>query len=355
MYNVELFNMFDNTFVDHFLIGDDIDFGVDYIAPRTIDVKAPANISIDLKNTVRVFDADRDILVYVGFVQSFSREVNRTDITLAPLMMLLNEVSMQNIADEQNNQNWRYQIYAQIYWDFMQANPSLYRIPWVYWSGQPISNWGNETRVGYGAELKNDMDCIISRAKAKGLYMRFALYTSGNYLGRPSFSFYPIRTKFTIEADLENVIERKITETTKEGYNVAIIWYPTDNAGSYTNVSRAIINGVIVYGYSARLQVENPRLIEKVLDHAPDNDEQVKLFASMLQVGSDNVEIELTFKRGDRLVEPYWSLGRPATIITSNKTYETYCTGYSRKGDLLTLKFGTVRQDLTDILNREGN
>lgn len=356
MYNVELFNMFTNEFVDHFLIGQEMAFGVDYISPKAIEVKAPSDINIELKNTCRVFDVDRDnMLIYQGYVQGFQRDMTETKVTLAPLMMLLNEVSMQNIADETYDQNWAYQIYRQIIWDFAQTTPSLYKVPWVYWSGQPISNWGNNKKVGYGAELKSDMDCIVSARKAKGLYMYFSLYTTGSNMGRPAFGFYPVRSVFTIEADLDNVLDRKINETIKEGYNIAIIWYPI-GSGNYQHTDAVLINGEIVKDYpdaSHKSEISDPRLVEKVIDHQPTAEERNTLFASMLQAGSDNVEIELTFKMKDRLIDPYWTIGRPTNIITSKKTYRTYCTGYSRRGELLTLKFGTVRQDLTDILNRE--
>lgn len=357
MYNVELFNMFTNSFVDHFLIGEETAFGLDYIAPKAIEVKAPADINIELKNTCRVLDMDRDnMLVYNGYVQAFQRDMNETSITLAPLMMLLNETSMQNVADELNNQNWAYQIERQIYWDFMQSTPSLYRVPWVYASAYPIGNWGNNKKVGYGAELKSDMDCIIARAKTSGLYMRWGLYNSGTYLGRPSFGFWKKYSAFTIEADLDNVIDRKISETIKEGYNIAIVWYPI-GSGNYQHTDAVLIDGEIVKDYpdaSHKNDISDPRIIEKVIDHQPTADEANTLFASMLQAGSDNLDIELTFKLKDRLIDPYWSQGRPANIITSKKTYKTVCTGYSRKGELLTLRFGTVRQDLTQILNREG-
>lgn len=354
MYNVELFDMFNNTFVDHFLLNDDIEIGHDYISPRTIDVKAPADINIALKNTVRVRDIDRGKTIFVGFVQGFRKDINATEVTLAPIVMLLNEMSMQNVFDDINNQNWAYQIHNQIYNDFSRSTPTIYKIPWVYASSYPISNWSNEKKVGYGAELKNDMDCVISRAKAKGLYMRFGLYTSGANLGRPSYGFYKFTSSFTVEADLDNVIDRKITETIKEGYDTALLWTPRDNLGNYNSWSACIINGRVEYGYNERMTIENPRLIQKVLDAEVTAAEREKHFLSMLQVGSDNVEIELTFKQDDKLIAPYWSEGKPATIITKHKTYNTYCTGYSRKGDLLTLKFGTVRQGLTDILNREG-
>lgn len=344
--------MFTNTFVDNFAVNSDVEFSVDLLSPRAMTVKAPANINVELKNTVRVRDLDRRQTIYVGYVQDIERDSNSTSVTIAPIMMLLNEVSMQNVFDDIYDQGWAYQIHQQIYNDFWDETPSLYKIPWVYTSGYPMANWGGIKKVGYGAEMKNDMECVISRAKAKGLYMRFALYTSGSNLGRPAYGFYKPSTEFTLEADLENVIERRISETSKEGYNSAIIWYPSDDLGNHGRYSACIIDGQIVYGYDARMTLENPRLIEKVIDHAPTEDERIKLFGSMLQVGSDNVEIELTYKRGDKLITS-WSEGRPVKIVTAQKTYNTYCTGYSRKGDLITLKFGTVRQGLTQLLNSE--
>lgn len=354
MYNIELFNMFTTSYVSHFVV-EAFPIGVDYISPRTYQVEAPADLVVELKNTVRVKDIDyNNTTVFVGFVQGFEKDRNKTVLTLAPMMMLLNEISMQNVFDESSSQNWGYQIYQQIYNDFMRTTPSIYKIPWYYASGSyPYSLWGNTTKVGYSAELKNDMECVISRRKAKGRYMRFAIGVASSSLGRPYFGFYNWNSSITFEADLENVVERKISETNKEGFNNALIWYPRDNLGNYNSYSAGIKNGVIVYGYDERLSVDDPRLTQKVLDHDPDQDERVKLFSSMLQPGASNFEIELTYKRDDALIPNWGDTGRPCTIITSQKSYDTYLTGYERNGDLLTLKFGTVRQDLTSILNRE--
>lgn len=353
MYNIELFDMFTRKYVSNFRV-ERFPIGNDYISPRTYTVQAPPGLEVELKNTVRIKDIDyENKTVFVGFVQGFEKDSMRTTLTIAPMMMLLNEVSMQNIFDETGNQNWRYQIYNQIYNDFMRATPSLYAIPWVYSTSYPTTRWGATKKVGYSAELKNDMECVISRAKARGRYMRFAIGTSSSSLGRPYFGFYNWNDKITFEADLENVIERKISETEKEGYNNALIWFPRDNLGNYNSYSAGLKNGVIVYGYNERISIPNPRLAEKVLDYEPDRAERQKLFASMLQPGASNFEIELTYHRNDKLIPSWGDCGRPCTVITSQKTYDTYLTGFERNGDLLTLKFGTVRQDLTSILNRE--
>ena len=111
MYRAELFNMFTHSFVSTFSFEETVEIKEDYMSPQVFDIPAPADIEVELKNTLMIKRDTESYSVFRGFVKDIHRTDTETTITVAPMMMLLNEKSMQNTA----HTAWRSQLYAQIY------------------------------------------------------------------------------------------------------------------------------------------------------------------------------------------------------------------------------------------------
>lgn len=351
MYRAELFNMFTHSFVSAFAFEETVEIKEDYMSPQVFDIPAPADIEVELKNTLMIKRDTESYSVFRGFVKDIHRTDTETTITVAPMMMLLNEKSMQNTA----HTAWRSQLYRQIYWDFMQSTPSLYSVPWIYWSSQPIGNWDG-VAVNYGAVLKSDMQCIIEARQIYGKFMVFSIGISGDTLGRPYFGFKKFTGTKVIEADLDNIVAKDIKETTQGGYNIAQFWYPrSEGSTNYLHTDAVLIDGVIYNDGSRKSEIADPRLTSKTTnDASPDSATIWQFFRDMLKPSSDNYEISITVKDTDPLVQPtYMLIGQPVRVLSGGKEYNTHMTGYSRQGDLFTIKLGTVRQSLTAILNSE--
>lgn len=353
MYRCELFDMYRMVSKGGFLFNDDVEISFDYMSPRAISIPAPKECEAELRNTLLIYDeAQGTSNIYQGFVKDIERTDTKTVLTVAPLMMLFNEKSVQNVAYT----DWARQLQAQIWWDFQQPTPSLYSVPWVVWGSYPYTLWGGVERP-YGAELLNDMDCIINARKTYGKFMRFSCGVLTSNLGRPYFGFLNWNTRKVIEADLDNIIEKTINETTQGGYNIRQLWYPVSEGSlNYGHYDAVLINGVIYADGSRKNEITEPRLISKVTDTtSPDSDTRWSFFREMLKPQADNFEISLTVSIDDTLIQPRGMIvGRPVDIIAGGRTYSTHYTGFTRKGDLIVLRFGTVRRSLTSILNEEG-
>lgn len=352
MYRVEVFDMYNTASKGGFLVDDSTEITYDYMSPKVFNLNAPKDFDVELRNTLEIYhDSKGTTRVFTGYVKDIERTDYYTILTVAPLIMLLNEKSVQNV----NSSNWGLQIYWQIYYDFMQATPSLYSVPWMYWGSMPYANWEAPSRP-YGASLLNDMDCIIEAARSRGKFMYFAVGLAKTNLGKPYFGFYKSGAVKTIEADLDNIIEKSIKETTQGGYNIRQLWAPV-SAGSqnYGHYDAVLINGVIYNDGSRKSEITEPRLASKVVETpSPDSATVWEFFREMLKPQADNYEIELTVALDDALIEPRsMTVGRPCRILSNGKTYDTYYTGFTRRGGLITLKFGTVRRTLTAILNEE--
>ena len=348
MFKVEIFDMFNASFMDSFMLDDSAEFTQDYMSPKTFDIVAPRSINAEPRNTIKVNREENNGTVFIGWIQSIEREKTRTVLTLAPPLMLLNEKSVQNTSST----DWATNIRNQLYWDFQQSVPSLYSLPLVYYSSYPPSNWGG-VQVTYGAVLQSDMTCIIEAAKIYGKFMYFSIGVSGSYLGKIYFGFYKTGNPVTIEADLDNILEKRINETVDGGYNIAILWYPTGSTHNHTDA--VLMNGEIIKDYpdaSHKNEIASPRLAEKLVNEAPDSSTAWQFFREMLKPSADNYEIELTVKRDDKIVTGL-RIGQPVNIINEGRTYSTFVTGVTYRSDTTTYKFGTVRQGLTSKLNEE--
>lgn len=356
MYRVELFNMYTKAFVSAFILDRGATIIEDYISPRSFDIEAPADIVAEIRNTVKI-SSTQDNVGYFGsfYVSGIKRERTKTTLTLSPLMLLLNEKSMQNTGYSE----WAKQINQQLWYDFRQSTPSLYSIPLTPYTDADLlpASWDGVTAT-YGAELLNDMSCVILARTTYGKFMQFETSTTSGSLGLPLYGFKKFTNTVTIEADLENIIKKDIKETSKSGYNLRMLWYPTSQgSSSYNHYDGILINGTVQQA-TARLkaQLTEPRLVAGVTDNpSPASADIWNFWRQNLKPSADNYEISLTVKVPDAIIRPAeLEVGQPAVIKSNGKDYNTFLTGREITRDTITLKFGTVRQALTAQLNEEG-
>ena len=352
MYRVEVFDMYAKASKGMFFVDDSVSLEYDYISPKVFTLSAPKDFDAELRNTLEIFHESRPrSRVNTCYIKDVERTETETKLTVAPLVMLLNEKSVQNVRST----DWGLQIYWQIYYDFMQTTPSLYSVPWKYWNTLPYTNWGGAERP-YGAELKNDMECIIDARKSSGKYMTFALGTATGNLGQPFFGYLTEGNTKVIEADLDNIIEKSINETTQGGYNIRMLWTPvSEGSVAYTHYDAVLIDGVIYADGSRKSEIAEPRLASKVIDTpSPDASVIWQFFREMLKPMSDNYEITLTVALDDALINPRSTpIGRRCKILSGGREYDTHYTGWTRQGNIITMKFGSVRAALTAKLNEE--
>ena len=73
---------------------------------------------------------------------------------------------------------------------------------------------------------------------------------------------------------------------------------------------------------------------------------------SMIENSVQGFKLKLSSLQQQR-TKVEWKQSAYRSIISGGKTYNTYCTGYTYRTDTITYKFGTVRQELTALLNSE--
>lgn len=352
MYNVEIFDMYTRTFVDAFVAGDELVIRQDMLTDPKFNITAPANLTCDIRNTLQIKkDGSR---YFSGYIVNIERDNYKTVLTVAPLKMLLNDVSIQNTTYS----DWRRQIDQQIYYDYTRSSPSLYKLPFLRYGDTSFSNWDG-VQCPYGDGLYNNRDGILLAATSAGKFMNFGIGTSAAYLGVPHYGFKKFTTVRVIEADLENVIEKEINVTSRNSYNICIIWVRSmSDPTQWLYYTVVYYNGELFTGSDAtrkkRLLTE-PRVISKAYDQQTTFSvaKQKEIRMQTMKPERDKYDITLTVKIDDRIIDNpiSWSFGQPVTIISGGKEYSTYYTGREISGDIIKMKFGMTRQSLTSILN----
>lgn len=353
MYRVEIFDSRATAFVSAFQLDKRTTIYYDYLNPRKFDIDGPADLTCEVRHTLRI--ADGTDYIFSGYIDNIDRGDTKTTLTVAPLVMLLNEMSIQNVGYT----DWARQISLQLWYDFQQPTPSLYPLPLYRYSGSSYQyqSWDGVQRP-YGAELKNDMECILLARRTYGKFLVWGIGSTQSSLGQAYYGFVK-RTGWAIfDADFENVISKEITESSQNNKNMLIIWMPSQNdPNNYVHYTACLINGEIVVGDSRKYELTEWRMATKVLNEytAMTTDEIKNMAVQYLKPAQDNLDIKLTYRRGDLIGRPEArNIGQPSRIYYQGKTYETYQTGVIYNKDTITLVFGMTRQGLTEQLNEEG-
>lgn len=354
MYKLEIFNYTTQSFVRARAIPDTTPLEYDYLSPSVWTITTPQELpGIDIFNTVRVTNNNK--ILYEGYIYAFKHTENGTELSIRPLIKLLDVVSVQN---QPSSGDWAWQIRMQIWYDFQQVlsettAPSLYPLPWVYAEEKGNNNsWGG-ARYTYGPILATDLSCVQLARTVAGRYMGFGIDPE---TFAPAFWFMRTPDRITIEADLPNIIKKEINESsgTGTGANIAKLWYPSDETGTNYNSYSAYIlpDGTISYNWRDKGRVTNPRVKARQLTAQPtDRTARQNMLLELLKPQAANNTIKLTVSEADKIIDPEnMQIGTPAIILNGGKSYQTTLTGWHREGDLITLIFGAVRNDLTKKL-----
>lgn len=350
MYKFEIFKRMDFSFQDYGFFSKDVKIVYDYLSPQSFTVKVNKIVNCELLDLIRIGDeGTRNI--YSGYISNIEILNNKTTLTISPIVNLLDCESIQSTEKE-----WGKAIFYQIFHDYTRTTPTLYRLPIKFNSARPYTNWG-DVENPYPDKLKSTKAVIIDRAKQNNLFLYF-------FINARASSIYvnflkPATDVKVIEADLDNIINKKITVNSNTGPNIAIMWQPEGDAdGGYVFWTLVKTDrGEFTTDKAAHLNIAVPRVISEVMN-SPDEYTYAEVYQKLREMlgaanDSNNNNIKLTVLLEDKIIDPLnMQIGQPVKIISEGKTYTTTYTGYSRGRKTIELTFGSVRTELTKILKR---
>lgn len=154
---------------------------------------------------------------------------------------------------------------------------------------------------------------------------------------------------FVIESDVKNCIEKTITIGDSYG-NINKSVYINKNDETQTATYYLHTDGTVGTNNADRITPVffTTEYIETDSDFAA---EAQKRAIESLTPQKYNNQIELTYLRGDRLIEPEkMQIGKMVSIISGGNQYSSILTGFEKTETTVKLMFGVVRQELTKKL-----
>ena len=339
VYNVEIFNR-DFEYVSHQQI-ERPDIIEDYLSPEEFTVTM-FNAAANKGDYIRFDD-------YVGVISEITKGEKQMEVSVKAFTSLFSVPILFDTDYQGGDVSLEAFIAGEIDALFIATADSEQEIPRL--TVMPMSatyDWGfhiTSTEEGQHRAIINLYDSIISRACEKyQITLRpvfdFRHKTITLYIGTVSGNK-------TIEADLPNVLQKAITETTSEnavnkltvydsnGYTQSITYYlHTDGTYSTTNTDR--VTPVVLDVKSATAD-EGKTFAQAAAEVAAETFGQ-KEYRDL---------IELTVTKDDTLINPLtMQIGQLATIISGGRSYTTILTGREIT-DTVKLTFGIERVDLT--------
>ena len=350
MYKFEIFKRTDFSFQDYGFFSKDVKIVYDYLSPQSFTVKVNKIVNCELLDLIRIGD-DQKRNIYSGYISNIEILNNKTTLTISPIVNLLDFESIQS-----TEKKWGKAIFYQIFHDYTRTAPTLYKLPIKFNSAYPYTNWGDFENP-YPNQLKSTKAVIIERAKQNNLFLYF-------YINAIANSIYvnflkPSADVKIIEADLDNIINKKITVNANTGPNIAIIWQPKEDAndGYLAWIMVKTDRGEFTTDAAARFNVAVPRVVSDVMK-SKDEYTYAEIYQKRREMlgaanDSNNNNIKITVMLDDKIIDPLnMQVGQPVKIVSEGKTYNSTYTGYSRGRNTIELTFGTVRTELTKILKR---
>lgn len=188
-------------------------------------------------------------------------------------------------------------------------------------------------------------DVIISAIKSYGIVVDASLDMKNLKINA---DIREAKDTITIEADLENVVEKEVTLGNSYGGTNKITIRNTTTSAQATYYLHT--DGTITEVDTDRVTPVFFKYMDLEDSETWDALAKAQAVQAMTPSMSDN-EIKLSYIFDDKIARPFEKkIGTLATIYTGRTAYRSILTGWSIESNLITLVFGSIRVDLTKKL-----
>lgn len=358
MYRAEFFD-YKMVYKDFAVFDDDTELSIDYLAWDASQIhvynKAVRTVKSDLVHVTRdgktIFD---------GYVNAISYPAkNEMQIDVLPLLCSFRfasyfEAHKQACTDLAK---WIYDEFRDRYVGGFE--PYVDSGGHTHQDGSWIIPFSISSTVIEGSRpyAYNDEFCLIAGTKMfADLLTRWRVLVSASLNMRSktvSVTLSQRTEAVTIEADLDNIVERSVSLGNSYGSTNKMAIFNPNDGDSYAQVFYLHPDGTV--------DAMSTNRIEPVVEAMEKIDSSDTWAAEALQKAKDTMipaqydnEIDLTVADDDAIVRPEeLPIGTLATIRTGGAEYQSLLTGKTRNNHLITLIFGSVRVDLTKQLSME--
>lgn len=343
LYNVEIFSP-DFSYRSSAQV-DAIEHGFDYLDVEKEKIKIPGWIDARRGDWIRI---SKDRFEANGIISDVKEKERSIELQYKPFHKIFDidtYIDMESLS-EMTLENWLARLIGGIY---VQNEDTLQNIEGL--EIKVLTEHRGASFEDYQTGINNLYDVILDAFVVYGVVCDFSMDVQRKKLVLQIGSVEA--EKFTIEADLDNVLEKSITiKETKESTNKLIIYNKEDYSQKVTYY-RNTNNEITTENRNRELPVVCDTVAVKVGARKTFEETAEKKAGNTLKASVYDNLIEITVALDDELVRPTERvIGQQADIISGGICYHTVLTGMEYDEDKILLIFGAIRLELTKQLKR---
>lgn len=343
LYNVELFSP-DFEYRSSAQV-DAIEHAFDYMDVEKARIELPGQIKVQKGDWIHIqrsgFEAN-------GILSEINKKEQNLELQYKPFHKIFDIdifVNIESLA-AMTLERWLEQLISGIY---IQNDDVLQNIKGL--EIEVLSEHDGATLENYQTGVNNLYDIILDAFVVYGIVCEFHMDVQEKRLILRIGSV--TAEKFTIEADLNNILEKSITiKEAKESTNKLII-YNEDDYTKKVIYFRNLDNQITMEDRNRELPVVCDTVTVKVRNGRTFEETAAKKAGNTLKASIYDNLIEITVALDDGLVRPTERrIGQQADIISGGICYHTILTAMKYDENKMMLIFGAIRLELTKQLKR---
>lgn len=276
-------------------------------------------------------------VIYQGIVTSVEQNKNITKVTCKPLLSLFD---VQAYQDRTLIYSVSIEQFIKIIIDnlYVDTTDNVQKIPGLKVTAKTETNG---IKLNLKDNIHNLHDILVKSLEIANIVVDVTLYPQDKSIDVviANYSEYPIRT---IESDLKNIISRDFVLRDDYGIVNKIIIINEDNEAEQATYYADDYAPPSVWEIDYISISDDETFADKAAERATE---------ALAKKDFDNL-IEISVKQDDKIVNNM-SIGQKCKIIKNKTVYTSVLTGYEIKNNIITYIFGSIRMDLTKILETE--
>lgn len=276
-------------------------------------------------------------VIYQGIVTSVEQSKNITKVTCKPLLSLFDVQAYQDrtLIYSVSIEQFIKTIIDNLY---VNTTDNVQKIPGLTVTARTTTNG---VKLNLKDNIHNLHDILIKSLEIAHIIVDVTLYPQNKSIDVviANYSEYPIKT---IESDLNNIISRDFVLRDDYGIVNKVVIINEDNEAEQAVYYADDYAPPSVWEIDYISVSDDETFADKAAETAAE---------ALAKKDFDNL-IEISVKQDDKIINNM-SIGQKCKIIKNKTVYTSVLTGYEIKNNIITYIFGSIRMDLTKILETE--
>lgn len=346
LYNIELFTK-DLSYISSFQLST-LNTDFDYLSPDEDSISIPLDIICNVGNLIVIRSLIDRKIIYIGIITTINETKLKKTVKYKPMLTLF-DVSV--VVGNQGTfvERW---IEDKINETYISNPDELQNMP-VLKVKVDTETFGTIDTEEYIVNLLDEIGYVL---KKYNILVTFDIdFDKKKIIVQIRQNKAAMRV---IEADLPNILSKTIevkSSVTADTLNKLTIMNTGEEGHGEIITYYKLVSGEITVDPDAEGRITPVIFDIKTIEAKPEEFLEKALENATKELAEDDYNnlIELTVEEDDELIHPsMYEVGQKVFVLSNNKQYVSYYTGYKLSSGKLTMIFGSIRLELTKKLKR---